>query len=300
MTRCVPNARLLLGLPAFLCTACWVTDADRETWAENGGWGSPSALRSDWAAVAAGTFHTCGLHDDGTAECGCHGAADGDARCTAPEGSFVSIHAYDNHTCALADDGQVTCWGDGELAAPAGVFTEVDVGDYAACGVADSGWLLCWGFADPFRLVAQDTLVTNIAVGPDGNVCGLDDEGAIHCWCDVYDFVCEPPAGGFVSLSLGCEFGCALAEDGAVTCWGGGCGQDVGQRDPPTNLRTLELESKGGCGITNDSEVACWGSGDLEQAPGGPFVDVDRGRSQACAVGVDGSMNCWGRDATSP
>jgi alpha-tubulin suppressor-like RCC1 family protein len=46
-------------------------------------------------------------------------------------------------------------------------------------------------------------------------------DGTLACWGDNSDSQATPPGGGgFVSVSTGQHFACALKVDGAIACWG--------------------------------------------------------------------------------
>ncbi len=103
---------------------------------------------------------------------------------------------------------------------------------------------------------------------------------------------------------------CAVAEDGAVWCWGFDMRPAVGptRLAGPANAAVLDISSYGGCVATEDGEVWCWGplygtddeprSSDVPEAPTrvelADVVDLDVGHGQACAVLRDGSVRCWG------
>jgi alpha-tubulin suppressor-like RCC1 family protein len=52
------------------------------------------------------------------------------------------------------------------------------------------------------------------------------------------------------------------------------------------------------CAVRLDGSVACWGRNDFDQAnaPAGSFRQVSAGREHSCAVAFDGSVLCWGRN----
>ncbi len=61
-----------------------------------------------FTAIAASTYHTCGLRTDGTIECwGDNDFGQGDP----PSGQFTAIAAGTYHTCGLRPDGTIECWG---------------------------------------------------------------------------------------------------------------------------------------------------------------------------------------------
>lgn len=210
-------------------------------------WGDGPETLPDgaWTSLSAGDGYTCGL-------------ADGALSCVgdladAPFSGATAVDAGSTFACALDTTGAVTCWGDG---APAlsGAFSRVSAGDAAACGLdAGSASLACAG-DDPLVesppdgawaeldvgagsgvVVATTGAATSwgeLGVGPaatyeqvsvgDGVACGIvhDDQRSLRCWGDgpVLDF----PDGVYATVSVGLDgqAACALAANGAVTCWG--------------------------------------------------------------------------------
>lgn len=82
-------------------------------------------------------------------------------------------------------------------------------------------------------------------------------------------------AGPYSEVALGAHFGCGITRDGSVECWGrGGEGQrgdgEAGIRDVPVPVA--------GLGAAAASITASWG--------------------HACALLIDGSAYCWGRNSS--
>ncbi len=121
-----------------------------------------------FAAVSAGTSHSCAITDEQVLWC--FGANDfgqlgtGDTQpTTAPQivaGEFTLVSAGATHTCALRSDGRLACFGNDEsaqlgvpglvLASPTDVapdpgFRDVSAGTLASCAVDPLGAGLCWG-----------------------------------------------------------------------------------------------------------------------------------------------------------
>lgn len=89
---------------------------------------SPIPLRvtntADVTAISAGDFHTCALHQDGTASCWGNnedgqlgdGTTDQSLRPVkvADLSDAIAISAGSSHTCALRESSTITCWGSNE------------------------------------------------------------------------------------------------------------------------------------------------------------------------------------------
>jgi hypothetical protein len=93
---------------------------------------------------------------------------------------------------------------------------------------------------------------------------------------------------------VGDAFGCAIAADGTLACWGA---NDAGQATPPAGTYiTLAAAGRTACAIAADGTLACWGANDAGQAtpPGGTFVSVGVGATTSCALSDAGTATCWG------
>lgn len=152
---------------------------------------------------------------------------------------------------------------------------------------------------------------TQVAAG-DVQTCALNGESRIECWggesldgrsdtggwTDYDDD--EPPDGTFESISLssgtadyGSWHGCAIREEGGVTCWGR---DDRGQASPPPGeYESLALSAYFSCGLTLDGHIDCWGDPDVESytPDEGGHTDLAAGNLSACAIDAAGAASCW-------
>ncbi|MEZ5100817.1 MAG: hypothetical protein R3C15_13660 [Thermoleophilia bacterium] len=244
----LPGSRRTIAVSAGGETTCAI-DADGGLWC----WGSDSygmlgdglplvdapapvavALPGDRAAVAVavGDTHACAIASDGALLCWGRDAsgevgdgADGNADEPSPvvialpgNRRAVAATAGYLHTCALLDDGLVACWGnddDGQvgdgapvtgqvsptpIALPAGrTAVALAAGTYHTCAVTDDGALACWG----------NDAAGAIGDGVDG---GANEPAPVA--------VSLPGGRRAVAVSSGEYFTCALADDGALACWG--------------------------------------------------------------------------------
>jgi alpha-tubulin suppressor-like RCC1 family protein len=202
-------------------------------------------------ALAASTFHTCALLDDGTVKCwgrnddGQLGLGDTNYRGDGPLEMGDNLPAVDLgtgrtaqalaagefHTCALLDDGTVKCWGwnyTGQL----GLGDTSDRGD-APLEMGDDLPAVDLGTGRTAQALAAGYLHT----------CALLDDGTVKCWGrnnsgqlglgDTGDRgqVIGEMGDSLPAVDLGTgrtaqalaagEFHtCALLDDGTVKCWG--------------------------------------------------------------------------------
>lgn len=166
---------------------CWGRNTDAQLGL---GAGSPIQVRaparvgaeSDWASIACGQGHSCGLRADGTLWCwgvdfaGQIGIALG-TRFDRPaqvggDAGWARISTYVFHTCGVRDDGSLWCWGrnvEGQLGvgdtrdreAPARVddrndWARVSAGWFHTCAQRRDGSVWCTGENGDGRLGAGD------------------------------------------------------------------------------------------------------------------------------------------------
>ena len=179
--------------------------------------------------------------------------------------SFAAVSAGTSHTCGVTAAGAAYCWGfnaDGELgdgsgtgqltpvpvAAPPGVsFLAVSVGGNHSCGVTASGAAYCWGSNGAGELGDGTTTNQLSPVQVAGSVsfatltagffhtCGVTAAGAAYCWGAnssgrlgdgtttqrLTPVLVAAPAGvSFAALSAGNSHSCGVTPAGAAYCWG--------------------------------------------------------------------------------
>ena len=262
---------------------------------------------SDWVQVASLSGASCGLRDDGTAECwgckttGLYGSSGAEDVCsTAPDEAFVAIDA--SPMCGLTTSGELVCWSDSgartiswpepfvALGGSCALTEDLD----AVCGIGD---LIPHLREGPFRAID----------GYGDRVCAVDEDGALACWgCteDLDEAACDAQAGEFVDVGVGGFHRCGLAADGKVHCWGCEPAEvDGGQCEPPDgDFVALSVGVHQVCAVGRRGFVRCWGRNDRGQSldPPGRFDYVDCGVWHNCGVHRDGHVRCWGCDPERP
>ncbi|MFM7718251.1 MAG: InlB B-repeat-containing protein [Actinomycetota bacterium] len=286
--------------------SCWGTDSVGElgNGATLGDQLSPSlvtpAPASAFASIATGKDHTCGVTTAGTLFCW---------------GSDGAWQIGDG------DEGQKgTTNGDGNELSPRQVnaatdWLQVATGALHTCAVKTTYALWCWGSNASGQL-------------GDGTLTGRPVPTAVT--------TTSPLPATYLSVSAGTSHTCAIASGGAAYCWGGdanaqlGNGATTGNKSAPEPVDvsdTLSLTrpdqylsiSAGGahtCAIAYDGTAWCWGSDGFGQlgdgATTGPqaspvavsmpvgrtFVRIAAGLDHTCALADDGTIYCWGSDAS--
>ena len=122
---------------------------------------------------------------------------------------------------------------------------------------------------------------------------------------------------GFKSVSVGEGYTCAIADNGALECWGT---SHSGLDNPPdgeytqvsaSNSRLCILETDGNirstncapgihaCALSSEGDVTCWGDLSLGQGqvPPGKYLSIDVGGAHSCGLRTDSTVACWGHNA---
>lgn len=248
-----------------------------------------SVGRVEFASVAAGFYHSCGLTPEGIAYCWGEGSdgrlGDGsEHRRTVPVAvvgghTFRSVSAGAYHSCGVADDGSAYCWGRNEygqlgdgttdsagepvLVAGGISFIDVSAGGSFTCGLSTTGTAYCWGRNNRGQLGTGASLRT-VATQP----MPLTAERA------------------FASISTSWEHACGVLTGGAAVCWGK---NDFGQLGT-ANTRQASRPRRVVGGITFASvNAAGVGTG-----PGGA------GQNHTCGLATSGQAYCWGDNWHNP
>ncbi|HEY0132524.1 MAG TPA: hypothetical protein VGB85_00555 [Nannocystis sp.] len=217
--------------------------------------------------------------------------------------------------------------GDDETPASAG---DVDVGDTVlalavggthTCALLPAGRVRCWG-------IGQDGQLGHGNLDPLGppELSWIGDDETPAAMGDV------PVGGTVVQLAAGMFHTCALLDTGGVRCWGantfGALGHnlthhdDIGDDETPASMGDVPIGAPaiqvaaGGshsCALLTTGAVRCWGDnsygqlglGHTQSLTAAQAPDIDLGglataihisSDQSCAVLVDGTLRCWGRN----
>ncbi|TVR00067.1 MAG: hypothetical protein EA398_11690 [Deltaproteobacteria bacterium] len=268
---------------------------------------SPDEHWSDWTAVSAGRFFTCGIRDGGTLWCWGLG-----------NGGQLGNNATDP---VVPLPVQVRASGGGT---PWTNWTHIGTAREHACGIREGGTLWCWGRNSNGQLGVGDTAQRNtpaivlaaeeVGGAPWGDwtmvrtahtrTCGLREDGALWCWGEGHGgsrgdgsetFERETPSqviaaeedGGAPwtdwtgDIAIGDNHTCARRSDGSLWCWGRGTD---GQRG-------VGLEFSGFRRTSPERVAANSRSGD---APWSDWDGVVAGNLHTCGLRDGGTLWCWG------
>ncbi len=284
---------------ADLDLTCAIVGGEVQCWGDNRGGqlGQGGATRSSspieidgartWTRIAAGTSHVCGVSAGaaycwGSIELGqVDGFAAGHQQLCTPEICDVAtpqqivdgvddVSVGANHACARTGD-RLQCWGDSRL---------------GQCGEVAPG-----------PVTPQDVSGTWASVSASANAtCGVDitDPDAPETWCWGRAVTTHSPAPvpeldpTALAIGFGDTFGCQIAADGALACFGDESGGAFGNGAPGTC-------GDGACnaGETTATCAADCGNGPLTEL-GRAYLALSVGDAYACGIRPDGHVECWG------
>lgn len=179
-----------------------------------------------YTSVSTGFSHTCAISTGG--ELRCWGRAD-NSGFVAPSGAAIAVSIGALYECALRAGGEVECTGNNALAEP-GPYTALSAGDDHVCALgAEDGLVSCWpyGYAPENYQggYGGETLkLSSIASNASASSCGLDADGARHCW-GWPQYENNPvgdgpsPEGPFTAVSMADTWAaCMILLDGGIGC----------------------------------------------------------------------------------
>lgn len=300
--------------------SCW----GRNDYGEAGSGTTTTVLRpwdtvagiDDAVSVWAGTNSTCAVLDGGAVQCwgsnesgrlalgdlpyalvhrtptgfmqGGTWFAPYEARSLPSANDIQQIVAASHRTCLLRTDGSVACWGDN---------ADDLIGD---------------GSFNPVLTPTAVSILTDVAQLADfgsGQICARKKSGVVQC---VGIGVKPVRFDNAIDLTHGYDFGCAIVDSRAVSCFG----NDFAHTH--TLSRGAIAVSAGSnhmCAALDGSSVHCWGFFDeaslgsnqtgLYGAPHEPStvegvqdaLQLAAGLSHTCALLRDGTVHCWGANA---
>ncbi len=281
---------------------------------------------ADVTALSAAENHACGIRQNGDLYCWGMNMNNhlGDGTTTdrytpvqiSIGGPAVSIGTGYSFGCAvLANSGAVKCWGmnvygqvgDGtnvgkstptDVSGLSSGASKVSLGFLHSCALTGSGGVKCWGGNTDGQLGNGTTSHSNVPIDTSTLGSGMRD------------------------VSSGWHHSCAVAESGAVKCWGD---NDFGQLGDGTYVDRLTPVSVSGistarsvvtgefhsCALLTDNSVKCWGKGIYGQlghglailktstavtvsSLGAGAVAIASSKNHVCAYLTTGGVKCWG------
>jgi alpha-tubulin suppressor-like RCC1 family protein len=202
----------------------------------------------------------------------------------------IDIVAGNDHTCVRRKSGAITCWGGntfGELGPggedvrivtrSVGATTQLAVGDNHTCALRADGSVACWGDSETTRGETKPRPEDQRDPTP-RLVAGL------------------PPAAEICALPVD---SCARLRAGGIACWGSRYGVKPVRLDGSDGATSLSCgaEAPEVCWVDASHAATC--ASETERVALPALHDVARiafGSDHACALHVDGSVECWGKN----
>lgn len=293
---------------------------------------------TDWLKVSMGLRFGCGLRAGGTLYCwgsASRGATGfgytSDRNDPSPVGAekdWAFLDVQMDNGCAIRKNGDLYCWGrnaygnlgDGTSITRAlpvqigagKIWKAVRLGRTHICGIADEGagtdMPFCWGWD---------------ANGELGNGTGTSNQNT-----PVMVNATPGNTSGWMKLDAGYSYNCGVRADNSLWCWGRNALGQLGDgtttaRSEPAQVMPLgaldwaDVAASGEftCGLKSTGAVFCWGRNDVAQLGLGNtnspvntptevlgisnVMAVDVGANHACAVQSNGTLWCWGRNASA-
>ncbi len=184
--------------------------------------------------IAAGAYHTCAVHGDGTTQCW---------------GESAYGQLGDNDVCSN-DPGCPMNWYPEPAQLPSSPAAKsLALGDYHTCALLADGTARCWGRDQDGELGNGATSDSAVPV----TVAGLS---------------------GAVAIAAGGGDSCATMADGTLRCWGSNLSGELAdgtntQRDTPVVSAPTHVASvtTGGCATLTDGTAVCWGERTADESP---------------------------------
>jgi alpha-tubulin suppressor-like RCC1 family protein len=199
----------------------------------------------------------------------------------------TDVAAGTNFGCAVLSDATVICWG---------------LNDAVQTGQPLQGGASCGGL--PCRLptrVAGITDAVHVAAGAT-SACAITKAGDVYCWGDNAHGQLGHPAGV-----------------GDETCGGAACSHTPKKVTGVSSIAEVAVSGVSACALDTAGKLFCWGGNQLgelgrgthdtdNEAPAIVPTFTDAGvlhvsgdstvTAHFCATRLDGSLWCWGRNAT--
>ncbi|WP_054112949.1 Ig-like domain-containing protein [Marinagarivorans algicola] len=218
--------------------------------------------------------------------------------------------------------GEGVCTGRGIAPNNLGKVTALSGVHTGACAVLDTprnngSNLRCWGPEVSLKTPTWNDTIT--VSGGDRHACALRLNGDVACWgtthideknnysADWAGKFPQPPANlKAKAIASSDNLACAIKEDDTFICWNGPYSTDP-VPVMPDNLKVKDIAVGGErrtrdhvCVIKMNNALKCWGDANnsaiKNYTAGLKVKSIGAGDQITCAVGIDGTAQCWGLD----
>ncbi|MCF7898340.1 MAG: hypothetical protein K9L31_00110 [Candidatus Pacebacteria bacterium] len=276
------------------------TSTQRNTPVQVHGVGNVGYL-TDVLQISTGNDYVCAVKNDGTVYCwGANSNGQLGDNTTTQRNTPVQVHGAGNvglltsvvqistglsHTCVLINDSSVYCWGYNGYGQLGDNTTSQRNTPIQVVGIS-----VLDNFSNVLRMATGLTTNHNCLIRTDNTLyCwGLNNNGELGDNTTVKKYTPTQVHGvsnvgyltGITQVSIGSFYVCALKNDGTVYCWGNNIYGQLGDNTTSQRNTPVQVHGVGNVGYLTD------------------VVQISSGSSKTCATKNDGTVYCWGYNAS--
>lgn len=158
--------------------------------------------------------------------------------------------------------------------------------------------MVCWRFLAnganlSYKRIYRGPVLNDLDSG-NSHICGVvNGTNRLQCW-QWQEFNSTSTTNQLVSsLAVGENFVCGLLESGQIQCFGSN--RIMIDDKPNGNYRMVSAGFNHACAISLNGNLDCWGVMAGEKPPG-IFTSLALGENRSCGLRPNGTVACWGED----
>ncbi|CAK9168317.1 unnamed protein product [Ilex paraguariensis] len=159
-----------------------------------------------------------------------------------------------------------------------------------------TSFMVCWRFSAngtnmSYKRIYLGSSLNELDAG-NTHICGIvDGTNLLECW-QWPKF--NSGTNLFVSgIAVGENFVCGLLEYGQIQCLGSY--RNVIDHEPSGNYSVIAAGFRHACAISLNGSLECWGELEGEKPLGDEFTSMALGENRSCAMRRNGTVVCWGK-----
>ncbi|KZV50918.1 hypothetical protein F511_10489 [Dorcoceras hygrometricum] len=156
--------------------------------------------------------------------------------------------------------------------------------------------MVCWRFLDiggnmTRKRIYIGPVLTNLDSG-NSKICGLvNGSNALQCWqWQGFNYSYTALTS---NLAVGDDFVCGLSSSRQVQCLGND--GNVTDHVPVGNFSLLAAGFRHACAVSLNGSLECWGNM-VGEKPRGDFTALALGKNRGCALRSNRTVSCWGEN----